>query len=276
VNSCADHCGIFLALGALLTLASSCSPPPEPLSLRLARQQFPITSGSLEERGAATATTLCRSCHEDGVFRSWRFRYHSTLSGEPPTRADLRHLIEIGVPGTTMNGYQDQPEKDREALALWLLHEARVGRLERLLALRARAGETLTAEIAAAEAEVVRSEFDNDDRAVKCPPEPVDRAASARAGAALYHGQPALCLACHGATGRGDGPRAAELRDDAEKPAPARDFTTGVFRGGSRGEDLFRRIKCGVGGTPMPSFAAMLSDEQIWNLVHFVQSLAPR
>ena len=128
----------------------------------------------------------------EGAFRSWRFRYRSTPSGEPPTKADLLRVVSAGLPGTTMTGLGQLPEADRRALAAWVQHEARLGRLERLLALRARAGETLTLEIAASEAETVRREFANDDRAITPPPEPADRAASRQAGAMLYRAEPSL------------------------------------------------------------------------------------
>jgi mono/diheme cytochrome c family protein len=38
---------------------------------------------------------------------------------------------------------------------------------------------------------------------------------------------------------------------------------------------VFQRIQSGVGGTAMPAFAGTLSEEQIWDLAHFVLSLAP-
>ena len=275
MNSCAQHRGIFLAWPLLLAVLACNREPLEPQSLVLARQQFPITSASLEAQGAEASTRLCRECHAPGQFLHWTIRYRSTLSGDQPTKADLLRVIAVGVPGTKM-GACTEPESVRAALTAWLHRELHIGRLARLLALRARAGEALTDAIAAEEAAQVRREFANDDRAVACPPPPKDTAASARAGAALYQGQPALCQACHGSAGRGDGSRAAELRDDAGQPAPPRDLTSGVFRGGDRPEDLFRRIKCGVGGTPMPSFAASLDDTQIWNLVHFIQSLVRR
>lgn len=52
-----------------------------------------------------------------------------------------------------------------------------------------------------------------------------------------------------------------------------RDFRQGVFRGGEQPEDIFRRIACGIAGTPMPA-AQNLSDDQRWHLVNYVRSLA--
>ncbi|MGB5053070.1 MAG: hypothetical protein WBO24_01600, partial [Nitrospirales bacterium] len=41
---------------------------------------------------------------------------------------------------------------------------------------------------------------------------------------------------------------------------------------GHHGGRLFLTIKTGIGGTPMPAFDSLTSEE-VWDLVHFVQSL---
>jgi mono/diheme cytochrome c family protein len=40
-----------------------------------------------------------------------------------------------------------------------------------------------------------------------------------------------------------------------------------------RKEDLYRVIASGVGGTAMPTWKGSLPDEEIWALVHYVDSL---
>ena len=45
-----------------------------------------------------------------------------------------------------------------------------------------------------------------------------------------------------------------------------------VFRGGKHPDDVYLRIANGIEGTPMPSSAALTSDE-IWALVAYVQAL---
>jgi len=49
----------------------------------------------------------------------------------------------------------------------------------------------------------------------------------------------------------------------------------GIFKGGSEGYQLFARIAKGMKGTPMPASEGVYSDEDIWDLIHYVQSLAP-
>lgn len=117
-------------------------------------------------------------------------------------------------------------------------------------------------------------------------------------GKQVFESEVAACAKCHGKEGRGDGPQqdyddwtkdwtvrigidptdeAAQVPLVARGALPARkidprDFRLGLFRGGSEPEHLFRRIAAGIDGTPMP--AATLPEEDIWNLVNFVRSLA--
>lgn len=63
--------------------------------------------------------------------------------------------------------------------------------------------------------------------------------------------------------------------------ARPRSLAEGVFHGGGRPIDLFRRIHQGIAGTPMPGHgpprpgaAGALSEAEIWQLVDFVRSLS--
>ncbi len=81
-----------------------------------------------------------------------------------------------------------------------------------------------------------------------------DADAAAR-GAALYARS---CQSCHGPEGQGD-------------RGPA---LTGRLAHGDTDIDLFQTIRTGVPGTQMPPFGA-LADEQVWQLVVYVRTLAP-
>jgi mono/diheme cytochrome c family protein len=58
-----------------------------------------------------------------------------------------------------------------------------------------------------------------------------------------------------------------------------RNLRDGIYRGGRRPLDIFWRISAGIAGTPMPSAAATgegaagLSQQEIWKVVDYVQSL---
>src|SRR5204862_6490255 len=52
------------------------------------------------------------------------------------------------------------------------------------------------------------------------------------------------------------------------------------FRGGGSAADIYRRLRTGLDGTPMPSFSDLidqkfLTDEQLWRLAQYVRSLSP-
>ncbi|SCK20815.1 high-affinity iron transporter [Variovorax sp. HW608] len=85
-----------------------------------------------------------------------------------------------------------------------------------------------------------------------------------RRGSALYQAQ---CAACHGATGRSDGPLAATLNP---KPVAFADRDRARSRSVLA---LYQIVSQGVPGTPMPSFGS-LSESDRWALAFFVGTLS--
>jgi cytochrome c oxidase cbb3-type subunit 2 len=82
------------------------------------------------------------------------------------------------------------------------------------------------------------------------------------------------CWSCHGKEGRGNGPSALTLTDNKGYPILPFDLTSGShFKCGETGSDLFKDLMTGLDGTPMPSFSNALQPDQIWDLVHYIQSL---
>jgi mono/diheme cytochrome c family protein len=75
------------------------------------------------------------------------------------------------------------------------------------------------------------------------------------------------CVACHGKTGNGDGPDAAEL---GIHPAKLSDPS---MREETDGE-LFWKIT--VGKKPMPNYGTRLSPTDRWNVINYLRSLARR
>ncbi len=99
-------------------------------------------------------------------------------------------------------------------------------------------------------------------------------------GAQLY--ESLGCAACHGATGRGDGPSSSTLIDSIGRPLRPPDMTTGRFKSGQSAEDLCRVLLRGIPGTPMAAFEASLvtvnpdgtrDASAAWALVAHLQSL---
>lgn len=126
--------------------------------------------------------------------------------------------------------------------------------------------------------------------------------ASVKRGQEVFRGKIASCSKCHGNDGKGDGQTAdydAWTKDytlaidikpenrDALIPLLARgalqpqnilprNFAEGVFRGGSKPEDLYRRITVGIGGTPMPAVTFVpgeFEEPDVWHLINYVRSL---
>src|SRR5882762_6344145 len=89
------------------------------------------------------------------------------------------------------------------------------------------------------------------------------------------------CRKCHGDLGRGDGPSAPTLKDDAQHPIFAANLHENWrFNGGGTVEDIYHRLRTGLDGTPMPSFSDLLdqkflTDEQLWRVAQYVRSLSP-
>jgi mono/diheme cytochrome c family protein len=127
---------------------------------------------------------------------------------------------------------------------------------------------------------------------------PEEFAKSKEAGRVLFQGTKANCFSCHGIAALGDGQLTGFDEWTKEFIAPTgvrnpelvREFTRlgmleprnirprnlrqGVFRGGRRPVDIFWRVRNGIEGTPMPGFKPeILSDNDIWNIVNYVQSL---
>jgi mono/diheme cytochrome c family protein len=75
------------------------------------------------------------------------------------------------------------------------------------------------------------------------------------------------CVACHGKTGNGDGPDAADL---GIHPAKLSDPTIQAETDGA----LFWKIS--VGKKPMPNYGTRLSPSDRWNVINYLRSLARR
>jgi mono/diheme cytochrome c family protein len=93
-------------------------------------------------------------------------------------------------------------------------------------------------------------------------------AASLEAGKKLYAEQ---CAGCHGETGKGDGPMAGFTGD----PTPS-DLTDAEWKHGSSDGEIYTVIHDGIDGTAMAPFGKDLKANDIWNIVNYTKSLAPK
>lgn len=98
------------------------------------------------------------------------------------------------------------------------------------------------------------------DAAAVSNPVPND-AANVEAGKQVYGKR---CEGCHGTSGNGDGPDAADL---AVHPAKFSEKSAADESDGA----LFWKIQ--TGRKPMPKYSAKLTPEQTWQVIHYVRTL---
>ena len=206
--------------------------------------------------GWALYDRLCTACHGaagDGqgpaapytwgrprAFATGEYEWRSTPIGSPPTDDDLRRAIRHGASGTSMPGFR--------------LTDAEVEQLRAVLVAFAPASFASPGKpiiLAAAPA-----------------PDPVR---GARLWASLG------CATCHGATGAGDGPAAKTMTE------PPYDLTADPLRRprdddtpAGRRHAAAMSIATGLSGTPMPGFADVIPDADVWALADHVSAINAR
>jgi mono/diheme cytochrome c family protein len=174
-------------------------------------------------------------------FLKGKFRLRTTPSGKPPTTADVLKTIERGLPGSGMPSFAFLSPVERRQVAAWVLE---------------------------------RADLLDEPEPEPLPdpgPPPATTAQTIARGKEVYANT--VCAQCHGPAGRGDGPAAPSLKDEDGRAIPSREFTDGVYRGGSERQDLYLRFSTGLDGTPMPSYAASIPAGDRWALVDYLLSL---
>jgi len=224
----------------------------------------------------------CRACHGDkgdgkgpaalGVrppprdFTLGSFKFGAVPGGTLPNDDDLVRVVRFGLHGTAMRAWDGVPEKNLLAIIQYV--------------------KTFSP----------RWKDEEPGEPIVPTPDPwQNEAAAVDRGRAVYHGV-AQCLSCHPSfapkryiyeiskqlTGKGN----TQFRTDmygseltkseyGVKLLPP-DFSRTELRSvrpDHQLEDLYRVIVSGVGGTAMPTWRGALPEEDLWALVHFVDSL---
>jgi len=109
---------------------------------------------------------------------------------------------------------------------------------------------------------------------IEVPSKPEVTADRLKTGQAVF--QKVECWKCHGPTGSGNGPSAATLMDDQNRPIAPDNFHDGPrVKGGTSDEDLYKIFMTGLDGTPMPSWSDNIKPDEAWDLVFYLRSLQP-
>jgi mono/diheme cytochrome c family protein len=232
----------------------------------------------LWSRGQELFAKQCAVCHGDAGDGAGKFAYLmnprprnfqqgnfklATTQNQVPSDEDLIRTISRGMPGSAMPPWGHLPLSDLQALATYV-------RDIRAKAVRESAqAMVVKGELEAAGLESYVQPRITPNSPVVVPAEPVQNDIRWFNGRRLYVEG---CASCHGADGQ---PVADAVKFDAEGyPVPPRSFVSGIFKGGSDGHQLYVRIVKGLKGTPMPASEGNYSNDDIWDLIHYVQSLA--
>jgi len=195
-------------------------------------------------------------------FRQGNFKL-ATTQNQVPTDDDLLRTISRGMPGSAMPPWGHLPLSDLQALVRYI----RQIHLEGVTA--EAAGAVANGSLASGESEEFIARRTKPGVGLFVPSEPGFDELRWFRGRRIYL---EACAACHGADGR---PVADAVKFDSEGyPVPPRSFVDGIFKGGNEGHQLYARIIKGIKGTPMPASEGIFSNDEVWDLIHYVQSLA--
>lgn len=177
-------------------------------------------------------------------FTTGTFKIRTTPSGELPADTDLRKIIENGMPYTGMPAWPNLSDEEVTNVVYYL--------------------KTFTEDFADPDFVVPP---------IQIPKAPRHSDESAQRGRELYEQN--KCADCHGEAGRGNGKSSPTLKNDWNEPIKPADLTKRwTFRGGSTREDIYRTFTTGLNGTPMPSYADLIEEQDRWHLVDYVYSLS--
>lgn len=208
------------------------------------------------DRGTYLYQVHCTNCHGvkgDGQgplakylwpkprdFTSGIFKYRTT-HGPIPDDTDLLQTMKVGIPGTSMPGWDMLNAQDWKAILTHVKHFI------------PRLGEGAAG------------------TRIDLPDPPAQSAAAVEGGRVLFTS--VGCVACHGANGRGDGPAATTLKDAWGDQTTPRDLAHGPLKWGNHEKEVYRTLLVGIPGTPMPSYERTLTPAQLWQLVAYIKSL---
>lgn len=235
-------------------------------------------------------------------YRQGQFKFTSSTGGESrkPRRNDLYRTVFQGIEGTSMPAFnllannehkikvsQESEEKvinEIDAVVSYVIHlsirgEAEFNTIQTILEEGELKGEdeSIASNVEFRTKDYLQRWQRSNAESGQIKPEKTPeynneelKQASIRRGYILFtdpKGE-ASCIACHADYGR-----QVNFRYDSwgtlVRPA---NLTTGVYRGGRRPIDLFWRVKGGIVPSGM-SAAAGLKDEDIWDVVNFLQAL---
>lgn len=234
---------VTIALALWQGIASSGeTPTPEQLKTgRFIYERGCAICHGMEGKGDGLASPYLDPRPRD--FTKGEFKFRTTPSGSIPTPDDLARTITHGLNGTAMSPWAELSKQDLQAVIAYL--------------------------------ETFSERFKTETATpIKVPPPTRFDMDSVRRGQRWY--TDLECGKCHGTEGRGDGPSAAELKDNWGFPTRPADLTQASrYKRGVSPTDIYLSLFTGLTGAPMPSNAGNLEKPQDeWDLVYYVYWLS--
>jgi cytochrome c oxidase cbb3-type subunit I/II len=240
----------------------------EPQRIAASVAAMPAKSEEWVEEGRQVYEKRCAGCHGikgdgNGLAATFMYKFRPRNFNQAvfkfrqvkttlATDGDLMRTITRGVRGTAMPSWHMLPEKDRLSVIQYIKYELAVDR-------------SSSPPYVFYVAEPPGAPIFLGD-APKPSKELVSR------GAQVW--QQAKCWECHGQSGKGDGEKANDLKEDLGYKIRPADLTTGQFKSGAGVEDIFRTMTTGLSGTPMPAYEQSLPEADRWALSYYVLSLS--
>lgn len=219
-----------------------------------------VASPEVLARGEMMFNAACSPCHgTDGAgegplavnlqakprdFTKGVFKNRSTASGQLPTDYDVYRNITSGIHNTAMPAFQYMSPEDRWAVVQFI--------------------KTFSKRFSDP------NEYPLEVIKIGQPIPP--SLASLEKGRGIYIQM--KCWDCHGVSGEGNGPSAGTQVDDFGNPIRSTDLTNpSDYKFARSVIDVYRIFSTGLNGTPMPSYASTLNEEERWHLANYVWSL---
>ena len=196
-------------------------------------------------------------------FTRGEFRLISTSEMEA-TDQDLFNTISRGMPGSSMPSWDFLSEEERWALVYYIRYLEEAGEAIS----KGELSQTQVTEGLDWDRKAKLISFHGDLQSMGIPEEKPATSENIERGRQLFV---KACASCHGAQGKGDGQM--KMMDSSGYPLRPRDLTAGIFKGRFDYENLYYRIAAGLPGSPMPGYKDALTEEQISDLVHYIQTL---
>ena len=192
-----------------------------------------------KEKTGRSITTYARD------FTVGVFKFRTTSTGCLPIQQDLEDTLKRGIAPSFMPSFQDLSSRQTTDVLAYVKNFS--------------------------------ERWEEED---PCDPIPIVKPywvgspASVKRGEKVYKDM--KCWECHGDTGKGDGTKSRELKDDFGRMIVPFDFTTGELKRGTSAEAIYITFTSGLDGTGMASFEDTLGEEDRWHLVSHTLKLMGR